>query len=83
MRCRWQQGYGFSSLPQPIKRQEALKNDAESGGVCRHKILGTRPRMTSAEGGKEGRQKLTIIPCSITLDIRLNSSLHLKIFLLT
>ena len=33
MRCRWQQGRGFSSLPQPIKRHEALKNDAESGGL--------------------------------------------------
>ena len=33
MRCRWQQGRGFSSLPQPIKRNEALKNDVESGGA--------------------------------------------------
>ena len=33
MRCRGQQGYGFSSLPQPIKQHEALKNDVESGGV--------------------------------------------------
>ena len=33
MRCRGQQSHGFSSLPQPIKRHEALKNDVESGGV--------------------------------------------------
>ena len=33
MRCRGQQGYGFSSLPQPIKRHEALKNDVESRGA--------------------------------------------------
>ena len=33
MRCRGQQGHGFSSLPQPIKRHEALKNDVESRGV--------------------------------------------------
>ena len=33
MRCRGQQSHGLSRLPQPIKRHEALKNDAESGGV--------------------------------------------------
>ena len=33
MRCRGQQSCGFSSLPQPIKRHEALKNGVESGGV--------------------------------------------------
>ena len=33
MRCQGQQGRGFSSLPQPIKRHEALKNDVENGGV--------------------------------------------------
>ena len=29
----WAQSCGFSSLPQPIKRHEALKNDVESKGV--------------------------------------------------
>ena len=33
MRCLGQQSHGFSRLPQPIKRHEALKNDVESGGV--------------------------------------------------
>ena len=33
MRCRGKQSCGFSRLPQPIKRHEALKNDVESGGV--------------------------------------------------
>ena len=28
-----QQNRGFSRLPQPIKRHEALKNDVESGGL--------------------------------------------------
>ena len=35
MRCFQQQSRGFSSLPQPIRRHEALKNDVESGGVKR------------------------------------------------
>ena len=39
MRCRGQQGRGFSSLPQPIKRHEALKNDVESGGVENEKTV--------------------------------------------
>ena len=39
MRCRWQQGHGFSSLPQPIKRHEALKNDVSTLVV----ILATTP----------------------------------------
>ena len=33
VRCRGQQGRGFSSLPPPIKGHEALKNDVENGGV--------------------------------------------------
>ena len=33
MRCFQQQGRGFSSLPQPIRRHEALKNDVESRGA--------------------------------------------------
>ena len=42
--------------------------------VCCQKILGTRPRTTLRDVGNTR---------TITLDIRLNSSLHLKIFLLT
>ena len=39
VRCRWQQGYGFSRLPQPIKRHEAVKNDVSILVV----ILATTP----------------------------------------
>ena len=39
MRCRGQQGRGFSRLPQPIKRHEALKNDVSTLVV----ILATTP----------------------------------------
>ena len=35
MCCFQQQSRGFSSLPQPIRRHEALKNYVESGGVKR------------------------------------------------
>ena len=35
MCCFQQQSRGFSSLPQPIRRHEALKNNVESGGVKR------------------------------------------------
>ena len=38
--------------------------------------------MTGARGGKEGHQKLMVIGYNITLDIRLISSLQVKIFLL-
>ena len=33
VRCRGQQGRGFSSLPPPIKGHEALKNDVERKGA--------------------------------------------------
>ena len=33
MRCFQKQGRGFSSLPQPTRRHEALKNDVESRGA--------------------------------------------------
>ena len=39
MRCLGQQGRGFSRLPQPIKRHEALKNDVSTLAV----ILATTP----------------------------------------
>ena len=42
MRCRGQQGRGFSRLPQPIKRHEALKNDVESGGVKNARVLNAK-----------------------------------------
>ena len=45
MRCRGQQGRGFSSLPQPIKRHEALKNDAVRKGVKKRKAGINPPRL--------------------------------------
>ena len=78
MRCFQQQSRGFSSLPQPIERHEALKNDVESGGVKRAFVDRLSPVFVPRTTLRDEWYTRTI-----TLDIRLNSSLHLKIFLLT